>query len=105
MIPPPSAIARPIGFQPHRDRLHRIPRKNLNSPAASQAQIIQETPNHITISYNLSSPGLIAISDLWDGGWRARANGVESKVLRVNHAFRGVELPPAQASCNTITSQ
>jgi hypothetical protein len=68
-----------------------IPR--FNQPAQGTVRIAHELPSHITIEFDMQSPGMIVLSDLWDSGWKARVNGVETPVLRANHAFRGVIVP------------
>jgi len=69
------------------------PGTNLDQAAEGQAQISRDLPSHITIDYDMRTPGLIVLSDLWDAGWHAKMNGLDVPVLRVNHAFRGVMAP------------
>jgi hypothetical protein len=42
-------------------------------------------------------PGLLVLTDAYDSGWRARVNGVEARVLRVNLVQRGVLIPAGKA--------
>jgi hypothetical protein len=74
------------------------PGTNLDQPAEGEAKISRELPSHITIDYNMRTPGLVVLSDLWDAGWHARVNGIEVPVLRVNHAFRGVMVGPGNGN-------
>jgi len=55
---------------------------------------ITEEKNH---SFNIkaSAPGLVIISDTWYPKWKARINGQESNVYRVNNSMRGVISPSA----------
>lgn len=39
---------------------------------------------------------LLVVSETWDAGWRAEVDGRPAPVLRVNHAMRGVRLPPGE---------
>ena len=61
--------------------------------ARGTAKIVSEAPSHVTIEFDMGTPGVIVLSDLWDAGWKARVNGVETEVLRANEAFRGVVVP------------
>ena len=65
-------------------------------PAGSEnstAEIL-EFKNHL-IKIKASSPGLVIISDTWYPKWKARANGQETAVYRVNNSMRGVVSPSA----------
>jgi uncharacterized membrane protein YfhO len=80
-------------FNPAEISYVESPGKELDQPAQGDAKIIGELPSHLTIEFNMQTPGVIVLSDLWDEGWQARVNGTEVPVLRVNHAFRGVLAP------------
>jgi len=80
-------------FKPTEVAYVESPGTNLEEPAQGEARISWEIPSHLTIDYNMATAGMIVISDLWDGGWHAKVNGVDAPVLRVNHAFRGVVVP------------
>ena len=41
-------------------------------------------------------PSLLVVADNWYPAWRARVNGAEAPVLRVNHTLRGVLLEPGE---------
>ena len=69
------------------------PVSRFDRPAEGIVSIVHELPSHVTIEFEMKTPGLIVLSDLWDSGWKARVNGVETPVLRANHAFRGVVVP------------
>lgn len=57
------------------------------------ATLASEDPTHVQIDFNLRTPGVVFLADLWDPGWRAYLNGASLPVLRGNHAFRAVCLP------------
>ncbi|MBL7128087.1 MAG: hypothetical protein ISS16_03795 [Ignavibacteria bacterium] len=61
----------------------------------STAKIIEEG-NHI-LKIKADAPGLVVISDSWYPKWKARVNGQESEVYRVNNSMRGVVSPSAGA--------
>ena len=47
----------------------------------------------MSLQAEMSTAGLVFISDLFDAGWKARVNDRETPILRANHAFRGIVLP------------
>lgn len=55
-------------------------------------------PDRMTLEAEMSTSGLLFISDLYDRGWRARVNGADAPILRTNHAFRGIILPPGPST-------
>jgi hypothetical protein len=62
------------------------------------AHIVREHPQEIVIETELSSPGVVVLSDLWYPGWVARVEGHVLPIRRANHAFRGIELPAGKAT-------
>jgi uncharacterized membrane protein YfhO len=67
-------------------------------PALGEAHISGELPSHVTIEFNMQTPGVIVLSDAWDEGWHARINGAETPVLRANYMFRGVMVPSGKGT-------
>ena len=57
------------------------------------AEIVAETPTHITVSARMETPGLLVLADSWNSGWNAAVNGHPAPILCANHAIRGVVLP------------
>jgi len=62
------------------------------------AAIVEEVPTRILVSIQMETAGMVVLADLWDEGWRAYLNGRRVPVLRVNHAIRGVVVPPGTAT-------
>jgi hypothetical protein len=89
-----NALADP-SFDPRAVALVEAPLK-LPAPAQGSAEIVQETPNELTLRYSMQTKGLVVLSDCWDAGWRAWIDGRETTVLRVNHALRGVVAPAGE---------
>lgn len=54
------------------------------------ARLVVDDPAHVAIDVELQAPGLVVIGDCWDPGWHAEVDGVESEVVIVDHALRGV---------------
>ncbi len=61
----------------------------------SKAEITEEK-NH-SLKIKASSPGLVVINNSWYPKWKARVNGQEIPVFRVNNSMRGVISPSAGA--------
>ena len=49
--------------------------------------------NDVGIEVDTPQPSMLVLNDSWDSGWKAKVDGVEQSVLRVNYAFRGVVVP------------
>jgi uncharacterized membrane protein YfhO len=62
------------------------------------AEILNETPNRITLQVAMDSPGLLVLADRWDPGWQARLDGKAVPILRADHALRGVVVPAGKAT-------
>jgi uncharacterized membrane protein YfhO len=81
-------------FDPERlALLEEKPAWTLDAPSLFQeAEVTFYSPNKIVVQANLSSPGLLVLSELWYSGWRAYDNGQEVKIHRVNYLLRSVYL-------------
>ena len=55
---------------------------------------ISERPELLRFDAAPEHPAVLVVTDAWYPGWRARVDGVESPVFRVNALFRGVALAP-----------
>ena len=60
------------------------------------AEIIDEIPTRVRVSVQMETAGVVVLSDRWDKGWHAYLNEKEVPILRVNHAIRGVVVPPGK---------
>jgi WD40 repeat protein len=58
-----------------------------------KAEIFDE--KHQSFKIKTSSAGMVIISDTWYPKWKAKINGQDSKVYRVNNSMRGVISPSA----------
>jgi uncharacterized membrane protein YfhO len=54
--------------------------------------IISFEPDEIIVQTNLSSPGILVLSEIWYPGWKAYDNGKPSEILRANYLLRGIYL-------------
>jgi hypothetical protein len=60
-----------------------------------KATIVVERPDRLEIELDRTAPNVafLVLSDTFYPGWKASVDGVNQEVLRVNYAFRGVQLP------------
>lgn len=65
--------------------------------ARGRVEITSEIPTRITLSADMETPGLVVLADLYDAGWRAFRDGQPTPILRVNHALRGMQVPPGKS--------
>ncbi|MBL8840346.1 MAG: hypothetical protein JNL90_02330 [Planctomycetes bacterium] len=65
--------------------------------AAGEAsvQLVEESSNGLRFRVR-GDGGLLVQSDCWYPGWVARIDGVLTPLLRVDHALRGVTVPPGE---------
>jgi hypothetical protein len=82
-------MARP-DFDPREVAYTDAAAPKLAQAADGEASISSESPCHVTIDFDMRTPGVVVLSDTMDAGWRATINGTATPVLRVNHNFRGV---------------
>jgi hypothetical protein len=86
-----------LGFNPRETAYVEQP-LSLPEGSLGTAQILNETPNRITLQPDMESTGLLVLADRWDPGWQARLDGKAVPILRVNHALRGVVVPAGKAT-------
>lgn len=72
--------------------------ERLDLPAASRgsAKIVEELPERVVVNAAMDTAGMVVLADFWDKGWQAQVDGQLTPILIVNHAIRGVVLPPGQ---------
>jgi hypothetical protein len=60
------------------------------------AQITHYGSSRVVIEAATSGAGILVLADSYYPGWRVFVDGRESKILRANYFFRGVELSPGE---------
>lgn len=50
-------------------------------------------PNKIELSIESSGKNFLVVTDNFYPGWKAKVNGMEKPVLKINYTFRGLEIP------------
>jgi hypothetical protein len=62
------------------------------SRAGRAEVLVRPDPRHLDI--RAEGPGLLVVSEAWDGGWSAAVDDVPAPIVRVNHAEMAVALAP-----------
>jgi hypothetical protein len=60
--------------------------------APTETRLVAATPDRLRFRCS-GGGGLLVGSDCWYPGWRARIDGRDTPIVRVDHALRGVVLP------------
>jgi len=68
----------------------------LSQDSAAQAQILDYSGSRYRIHYRARSDSLLRVSVTWFPGWKARVDGRDLEVLRVDHALMGVLVPAGE---------
>jgi hypothetical protein len=68
-----------------------------HAPArGGEVRIIDYQTHTIELKTTSATPALLVLSEAYYPGWRARIDGQEAPVLRVDHALRGVVIPAGE---------
>ncbi len=71
---------------------------DLPSQCRGAAEIVEEIPTRIKVSFDMQTPGLVVLADRWDAGWHAYCDGKAVPILQTNHAVRGVVAPAGKGT-------
>ncbi len=64
--------------------------------AEGRAEVTRYEPNRVDVKTASAGPSVLVLGDNHYPGWRARVDGREAELLRVNYNLRGVALPPGE---------
>lgn len=64
-----------------------------------ESKIVSYEPNEVIVSTESKVPKILLLSDNYYPGWKAKVDGVETKVLRANFTFRSI---PLEAGKHTV---
>lgn len=56
--------------------------------------IVDDSPQHVTIQVRAEGNALLVVADAWHPAWQATIDGTSTPVIRANHAFRAIAIPP-----------
>lgn len=66
----------------------------IDDTATGSARIVEYQPNTVTIETTIQgSPMLLLLTDSYYPNWKAFIDGVDTPILKANHAFRAIEVP------------
>ena len=63
-----------------------------STASGGEAKILHYANTDVVIEAALAGSGILVLTDSYYPGWRVLVDGRESKILRANHFFRGVQL-------------
>lgn len=68
------------------------------SPVVSRdvVQVSETRADQLVVDVDTAARGLLVVADSFHDGWTATLDGEPVAILRVNHAFRGVLVPPGR---------
>ncbi len=66
------------------------------NPGVGIVEITEYRHARVVLSASLEQPGLVILTDTWHPSWRAKVNGKQAHIGRVNEVLRGVALPAGQ---------
>jgi uncharacterized membrane protein YfhO len=70
-----------------------LPHSAIQQDPGATASVTSYDEQSYRIHYHAASPSLLKLSVAWYPGWRARLNGGELPVVRVDHALMGAVVP------------
>jgi hypothetical protein len=62
--------------------------------ASGTADVVTYAPERVEAEAHSASGGVLVLTDTWFPGWKATVDGSPTSVLEVDHALRGVYVPP-----------
>jgi hypothetical protein len=93
-----DAITAP-GFDPRRAAVVERPVSGLADaarPEAGSSRIVDYGPERVVLSADASRRGLVVLSDVWFPGWKAKVDGRDVPIERVDYLLRGVAVGPGK---------
>jgi Bacterial membrane protein YfhO len=66
----------------------------VSPPAPATARVEHYEAAGMTIAVRTDASAYLVVADAWFPGWQASRNGEDVPILRANHAFRAIWLPP-----------
>jgi hypothetical protein len=68
--------------------------------SSSAARVTRYEPHQVEVEAEMTTPGLLILSDTHYPGWKVKVDGRPVSLLRVNYALRGVYLPAGAHQVN-----
>ena len=67
-------------------------------PSQRHLELVEFKYGDLKFQYSSEGNEFLVVQDSWHPSWRARVDGVETKVFKTNGTFKGVALPPGQGT-------
>jgi hypothetical protein len=102
---PAARVARLQAGYPLGERaLVEEPVDGLARPAQpAQVKVERRDQTRVEVSVQTGADGLLVLGDPWYPQWRVEVDGRPAELLRVDHAFCGVRVPPAATRSSSPT--
>ena len=68
------------------------PRARLLDADGAEISILRDSPGHIAVAVRTETPGMLAITESYDSGWRVTVDGRAEQVSRVDGDFLGCQV-------------
>jgi hypothetical protein len=91
-----TALAVP-GFDPRHVAYVPTPIDVVTNQAVEPVSTVTMQPDQVEVDANLTTPGLLVLSEISYPGWTALVNGSPASIVEVDGLLRGVALPAGQA--------
>lgn len=60
----------------------------------STVRVVSYEPDRVMLEVRMRARGLVVMADAWHPGWQVSVDGVGARLLRVDHALRGMVVDP-----------
>ena len=74
------------------------PHAPIQQDAAATAAVVSRADRSYSVNYRAASPSLLKLTESWFPGWHASLRSSELAMVRVDHAFMGVVVPPGEGT-------
>jgi hypothetical protein len=74
------------------ERIEGVP-EGAAEPALGSAQIVDYEPEQVVVETSAARRALLVLTDSWFPGWKAKVDGEDVPVERVDYVIRGVPIP------------
>lgn len=78
--------------------LEESPSLQSSKEGVGETKIVLYTPDLIEIKVKTNSPALLFLSDNYYPGWKAKVNGRQTRIYRVDYTFRAVKVPSGEST-------
>jgi uncharacterized membrane protein YfhO len=77
------------------------PRPATDRFAPGEVEVSAPAPHRLDARVTQSSGGWLVFHEQWAAGWKATVNGADAPVVRADHVYRAVAIPPGDSVVRT----